>query len=210
MKYRLSFDDATVQDIKVAKLVTKYRFERDTTFFWPVAPMSVNEPKGRRSLGEAQMENIARLFQIGSHTVTHPLLTRIPLETAAIQIYDSRKMLQEKFEQPINQFAYPRGYANSDIQELVKKAGYTSARSTLVGYIHESENPYFQQVSVHVGYDRKEYGGKNWLEYALFMLEEAKSTPNAVFSLFGHSYEMDANDAFGDFETLLKEMDKAR
>src|SRR6266704_1276625 len=139
MKIRASFDDATIQDLKVAELVEKYGIE--TIFYWPVIPELVNEPSGRISLSKKQMLQLAENFEIGSHTITHPLLTRIPLEQAKVEIEQSKVLLQERFGQDIDSFCYPRGYSNPQIQEAVVDAGYLSARSTLVGYVHESENP---------------------------------------------------------------------
>ena len=192
MKIIISFDDASVQDLQIAELITKYGLEKNTVFYFPVMPTVVNEPKGRQSLSMEQQQYIAETFEIGSHTISHRLLTRIPLEDAKTEIIDSRKILQDKFNQNIDKFSYPRGYANPDLQKTVQDAGYLLARSTLVGYVHQSENPFFEQTTVHVGCDRKEYGGKTWYEYAISMLEIAKDIPNSIYSIFGHGYELNS------------------
>ena len=205
MRTVISFDDASVQDLQIAELIIKYGLENNTVFYFPVMPTVVNEPKGRQSLSIEQQQYIAEKFEIGSHTISHRLLTRIPLEDAKTEIIDSRKILQDKFSQNIDKFSYPRGYANPDLQKTVQDAGYLSARSTLIGYIHESENPYFEQTTVHVGCDRKEYGGKTWYEYAVYMLEVAKDTPNSIFHCWGHGFELNSYpDGMTQFEKLLK------
>src|SRR3990167_11070613 len=192
MKIQFSFDDATLPDIKIAELLEEFNFKDNTVFYFPVMPSVVNEPKGRQSLTNEQQQVIANNFEICSHTISHRLLTRIPLDDAKIEIIDSRKILQDKFNQNINKFSYPRGYANPDLQKTVQDAGYLLARSTLVGYVHQSENPFFEQTTVHVGCDRKEYGGKTWYEYAISMLEIAKDIPNSIYSIFGHGYELNS------------------
>lgn len=206
MKIVTSWDDGTVQDLVITNLLMEYGLEKNSTFYFPVMPYVVNEIKGRTSLTEAQMVMISTEFEIGSHTISHRLLTRIPLKDAIPEIKDSRKMLQDRFKQPINKFCYPRGYANPELQQLVKEAGYKSARSTLVGYIHESENPFFEQTTVHVGNDRKEYGGQTWLEYAYNLLEEARKIPDSIFHIWGHSWELaDYPEGFKQLEELLAE-----
>ncbi|TAL08195.1 MAG: hypothetical protein EPO02_13490 [Nitrospirae bacterium] len=202
MKNKASFDDGTVQDIRVAELVKKYNIE--TIFYWPVKPELVNEPAGRISLSTEQMKLLAKKFEIGSHTISHPLLTRIPLEQAKVEIEQSKLILEEIFEQDINSFSYPRGYSNPAIQEAVVEAGYLSARSTLVGYVHESENPFFEQTAVHVACDRKEYAGLNWFDYGIKLFEIAQNIPNSVFHIFGHSWEIDQNHQWEKFEEFLK------
>lgn len=203
MKLIASFDDAAIQDLKVANLVTKFGI--DTIFYWPVNPQYCNEPNGRTSLSLEQMDMLAKDFEIGSHTINHPLLTRIPLTEARVEIINSRTMLQERFGQDINSFCYPRGYSNPDIQEAVVEAGYSSARSTIVGYLHETENPYFQQTAVHVAGERKEYAGLDWFDYGMKLLEIARKVPDSVFHIWGHSWEIDKKQQWEKFEKFLKE-----
>lgn len=204
MKIMASFDDGTVEDIRLAELLDKYDIY--AIFYFPVYGEIVNEKQGRTSLSKGQRKTIAKSFEIGSHTLTHPKLTRIRPAIAWSEISHSRKYLQDEFGQDVESFAYPRGYANPELQVMVKEAGYTNARSTLVGYIHESENPFFTQTTVHVGYNRKEYAGKTWLEYAKHMLNQALKTPDSVYHLFGHSWEIDKNDGWYDLEELFKEL----
>jgi len=202
MKIISSRDDCSVEDLKIAALMAKYKIH--TTFYWPVSPEACNDPKGRKSLSPTARTILSQSFEIGSHTITHPLLTRIPLRAAEEEIKDSKGMMEDLYDVKITKFCYPRGYANPEIQQMVKDAGYTSARSTLVGYIHESENPFFEQTTVHVGNDRKEYGGQSWLDYALNLLEEAIRTPDSVFHFWGHGWELEQNNGWYDLETLLQ------
>ena len=206
MLVRASFDDGTVQDLRVAELVKKYGIE--TIFYWPFKPELVNEPNGRTSLSDNQMIELAKDFEIGSHTISHPLLTRIPLDQARTEIEQSKILLEDKFEQDINSFCYPRGYSNPQVQEAVVEAGYLSARSTLVGYVHESENPFFEQTAVHVACQRKEYAGVDWYDYGLELFEIAQNVPRSVFHIFGHSWEIDENNQWGKFEEFLKAISK--
>lgn len=209
MKLVCSFDDGTVEDMVLADILVKHGLEEYTTLFWPVMGSVANEPKGRTSLSNDQMNDLASLFKIGSHTVTHRLLTRIPLEEARTEIVESKRLLEERFGQNIDKFCYPRGYANPDIQKIVQEAGYVSARGVGVGYVHGSENPYYEQTTVHVGCDRKEYGGKSWFDYAMYMLDLASNTANAVYNLWGHSYEIASYPGgFEKLEALLNEVSK--
>lgn len=204
MKIIASFDDATVEDTKAAELMSRHDIE--TIFYWPAAPEYSNENVGRTSLSPEQMDDIAKDFEIGSHTITHPLLTRIPLDEARVEISQSRKLLQDKFKQPINSFCYPRGYSNPQIQEAVVSAGYSNARSTLVGYVHKSENPYFEQTAVHVSCARKEYAGLDWFDYGIKLLKIASTIPDSVFHIFGHSWEVEKAGEWAKLEMFIKEI----
>lgn len=201
-----SWDDGTIEDLRLADLLRSYKIK--AIFYFPYYGHLANERVGRTSLNQEQRQSIAEDFRIGSHTLTHPLLTRIKPSQAKVEIEHSRMALQDEFSQSIDSFCYPRGYSNPELQMMVKDAGYKDARSTLVGYIHQSENPYFTQTSVHVGAKRKEYGGMSWLDYGKKMLDDAVKTKDSVYHLWGHSWEIDKNDGWHDLEELLKEVSK--
>lgn len=186
MRIVASFDDGSKEDLILAEMMKQYHIP--TVFYFPVHPFEVNEPRGRVSLDAGDRLQIAADHEIGSHTLTHPLLTRINPEIARDEIRDSRLALQKEFGQDITAFCYPRGYANPEIQQMVKDAGYTHARGVTVGYLERSENPFYEQTTVHVGCDRKEYAGLNWYQYAQEMLQQATDT--SIFHLWGHGWEI--------------------
>ena len=66
-------------------------------------------------------------LEFGSHTLTHPDLTKIPLEKAWQEIAESKRSLENKLNEEIKVFCYPYGEYNQDVIKLVKKAGYQGA-----------------------------------------------------------------------------------
>jgi peptidoglycan/xylan/chitin deacetylase (PgdA/CDA1 family) len=73
-------------------------------------------------------------FSFGSHTLTHPFLTRIPRKQAQKEIYLSKDIIEQRTGIPVTTFSYPSGKFDSDIKEMVKEAGYSAAVSTIPGY----------------------------------------------------------------------------
>ncbi len=80
---------------------------------------------------------------IGSHTLTHPFLTRISREAAREEISASRKKLEDRFGSPVRHFCYPYGDWNPAIRELVLEAGYESACTTEFG-VNTARTPAFE------------------------------------------------------------------
>lgn len=76
-------------------------------------------------------------IEIGAHTITHPILKSIDDGTAAIEINESRRILEEIVGSPIAAFAYPNGKPGVDYDsqhvQMVKDAGFECAVSTSVG-----------------------------------------------------------------------------
>ena len=78
-------------------------------------------------------EWLAAGHDIGSHTLSHPYLTRIPRAHAAEEIRASRKKLEDLFGRAIEHFCYPYGDWDMAIHDLVREAGYKTACTTNPG-----------------------------------------------------------------------------
>ena len=89
----------------------------------------------------AQIKNwLAAGHQIGSHTLTHPHLTRLPLAQAREEIIASKKKLEDLFGVAVNHFCYPYGDWDERMRDLVLAAGYRTACTTNFG-VNTSETP---------------------------------------------------------------------
>lgn len=74
------------------------------------------------------------LVTIGAHTLSHPILTRIPNDSALAEIRDSKSRLEQETGVPVEFFAYPNGSRddfNAEIVAMVKACGYRAACSTI-------------------------------------------------------------------------------
>lgn len=74
-----------------------------------------------------QAKKIMDVFEIGSHTLTHPILTTISLKKAQHEILDSKRRIEKKIGKPVHLFAYPNGNYNDKLGGIVKKSGYKGA-----------------------------------------------------------------------------------
>jgi peptidoglycan/xylan/chitin deacetylase (PgdA/CDA1 family) len=103
------------------------------------------------ALGEApeQMMDAAQVrewlaagHEIGSHTLSHPYLTRISRIEAAEEIKASRKKLQDLFGRAIDHFCYPYGDWNEATRDLACDAGYKPACTTIAGVNTLADSPF--------------------------------------------------------------------
>ncbi len=78
-------------------------------------------------------EWLAAGLEIGSHTLTHPWLTRLPTAAAREEITASRKQLEDLFGRAVRHFCYPYGDWNPAVRDLVIEAGYATACTTEFG-----------------------------------------------------------------------------
>jgi peptidoglycan/xylan/chitin deacetylase (PgdA/CDA1 family) len=106
---------------------------------WDVAAGEIPEPM----MDAAQVrEWLAAGHDIGSHTLTHPYLTRLSRARAKEEIAASRKKLEDLFGRPIWHFCYPYGDSNEAVRDLVKAAGYHTACTTNPGVNTTADSPF--------------------------------------------------------------------
>ncbi|MCI0547888.1 MAG: polysaccharide deacetylase family protein [Candidatus Rokubacteria bacterium] len=75
-------------------------------------------------------------FTVGAHTVSHPILSRVPLAQAREEIAGSRAMIEAATGRAPGAFAYPNGGADdytAAVVDLVRQAGFTCAVTTRFG-----------------------------------------------------------------------------
>ncbi len=66
-------------------------------------------------------------LEIGSHGVTHTILTRIDHSRAVAEIHDSRRELARVLGKPPESFAYPNGESSPELAHAVRESGYARA-----------------------------------------------------------------------------------
>jgi len=87
-------------------------------------------------------EWLAAGHTIGSHSLTHPRLTRLTLRDAREEIFASKKMLEDTFGLAVGDFCYPYGDWNEAVRDLVMEAGYRTACTTEFGVNTPATSPF--------------------------------------------------------------------
>jgi peptidoglycan/xylan/chitin deacetylase (PgdA/CDA1 family) len=94
-------------------------------------------------------EEVTRLARegcdIGSHTLDHPVLSRLDPAEAERQIVESRDRLEEWTGGRVRHFSYPNGKRDDvtpEVEEMVRRAGYDGAVSTIEGRVTRRSDPF--------------------------------------------------------------------
>ncbi|MCA9397277.1 polysaccharide deacetylase family protein [candidate division WWE3 bacterium] len=207
-----SWDDGHRLDIKLTQLLKKYSLP-GTIYYAP----ENREWLDGDLLRVEQVKELSHEFEIGGHTVTHPSLTRVSLDVAKKEIYDSRTYLQDILDKEIKSFCYPKGHYNSEIKRIVKEAGYENAR-TVERFNFVIDDQYAIATSLHAYQHYQDIlkilkfsnhnlrsAWKNWDWEHLAKAEFDYVLENGgVFHLWGHSWEIEKN---ADWERLERVFD---
>jgi peptidoglycan/xylan/chitin deacetylase (PgdA/CDA1 family) len=78
----------------------------------------------------------------GSHSRTHPFLSRLSPEGLQAEITGSKSRLEAELQLPVDFFCYPYGDYDPRAIDMVKEAGYTLAVTTKRGLVHKGSDPY--------------------------------------------------------------------
>jgi peptidoglycan/xylan/chitin deacetylase (PgdA/CDA1 family) len=87
---------------------------------------------------------------IGSHTLTHPKLSRLSPEAQRAELEGSRKVLEDWLGRPVETFCYPFGNHDDITVALTREAGYKLAVTTKVGGMRATDAFRIPRVPVNV------------------------------------------------------------
>ena len=162
----LTFDDAYIDFYENAAPILK-KFGFNATVFVVAKPV---EEGNQRYLSWQEMRELAQdRFTFGSHTMTHPSLTKLDNTTIKSELIESKEMIEDRLGLPVELFAYPYGDSDERVRDIARQCGYRSACGVTVGHLaqfnlwrvsinqHESESSFYLKV-------RGAYYLYNWLK----------------------------------------------
>jgi peptidoglycan/xylan/chitin deacetylase (PgdA/CDA1 family) len=82
------------------------------------------------------------LFDIGSHSHDHVILTRLPEDALDSNLIGSKAILESIVRKPVYAFACPNGDSTPYVQKRLKAAGYRMAFGTQAEIVNDKADPY--------------------------------------------------------------------
>jgi peptidoglycan/xylan/chitin deacetylase (PgdA/CDA1 family) len=212
-----SWDDGHPLDLRTAALLSTHGLKG--TFYVPVA-------YSRRPVLElAQLRDLLGMgMEIGSHTLTHPVLPQLNEEAIFRELEGSRKRLEDMLGQPITSLCYPKGKFNRTVRRQAIRAGYRLGRTTMAYHTELSFDPFAMPVSCQFVRQRLDrpirhalregnlHGLADWSRWFRLELDPYKLAcamferilrHGGALHIWGHSWEMDEKGMWPAFVDLL-------
>jgi len=134
----LTFDDGDATVYERAWPVLREHGMRATVFIMPDtrSGVEVERPRifaGRRLMTSGQILEMHRAgIEFGSHTLSHPVLTRLPDAEVENEVSVSRAAIEDLLGTPVSSFAYPYGDHDGRCRRIVGQH-FTYACTTSLG-----------------------------------------------------------------------------
>jgi peptidoglycan/xylan/chitin deacetylase (PgdA/CDA1 family) len=155
----LAFDDGLLDNYtNVLPLLVEFGFQATfyvvpgydgvTRFVHPDNGRWADEPRPGYTIPFENMrashrrELVSLGMEVGSHSVSHRMLTHIPFADVRDEVRRSKRALEQELGVEIPSFCYPRGRFNQRVIDEVRAAGYRTACSTRPGYVRRHGNPF--------------------------------------------------------------------
>lgn len=182
MKLITSWDDGKKMDLRLADMLKG--FNLPGIFYIPT--MSELSGKDIMDLHDAG-------FEIGGHTRTHPQdMKYLDRKEISYEIASNKNFLESIIGESIKTFAYPRGRYDERVIDTLKYLNFEWARTVEILKLDQGDDPFRTPTTIHVGMQRAEYQGRDWLEVAKQYFDlMAEKNLFIVFHIWGHSWEID-------------------
>ena len=198
-----SYDDGVTQDLRLIEMLNRYGMKG--TFNLNSGGFGGRESRDiegtlvyRDKIFAHDVKRIYEGHEVASHTLNHPDLTRLSEEDIVYQIEEDRKRLSELVDYEIVGLAYPCGYVDDRVVDIIKsKTGIKYARTVKVTADYEPQKDLY----------RLNFSSRNFGEDFLRLAEEfvaLKPTEPKIFSVWGHAYEFDWHRDWHIFEEFCK------
>jgi peptidoglycan/xylan/chitin deacetylase (PgdA/CDA1 family) len=137
-KITFSWDDGHPLDMRIGQLMADCGLR--ATFYIPI---SIDRPL----LDTHQLLDLCAMgMEIGSHGLTHSLLTRS--HNVRGEMAESRDKLEQMLIRPVTSFCYPFGKFNHRTALIARETGYRLARTTQSFSINRSLHPFRMPVTL--------------------------------------------------------------
>lgn len=204
--FTLSYDDGTVFDRRLVEILNRYglkaTFNLNSGLFGTKHELRWDKYAVDHS--ELESHEVARLFQgheIAAHTLTHPNLLEVSPEEAIRQVEEDRRNLSELCGYEVRGMAYPGGLGTSDalIAVLRKNTKIEYARTIC------SHQKFFLPENWMAWHPTQFHCAENLRDLGKAFLE-AEAEEDLLFYVWGHSYELEAFQAWDRIEAFCEMM----
>ena len=106
------------------------------------------------------------LFEIGAHTINHPILSHLPQEEQEYEITQSKHFLENMLNLPITSFSYPHGDYSSETLKIIEQLNFKNACTVVENPVLNNANPHLLPRFMVLNWTKEQFEQRlrSWLK----------------------------------------------
>lgn len=203
--FTLSYDDGVVQDRRLAQIFREHGLK--CTFNLGSGLLGHQETARRPGHPEVDVSKVAPEevpavyagHEIAGHGLYHSALDTVGAPLAMYEIIEDKRRLEGLAGKPLRMFAYPFGFYNDTVIELLRLAGYQGARTV------KSTHGFAIPEDFLVWDPTCHHSDPKLMELARQFVDGPAMGPQ-LFYVWGHAYEFDGDQNWEVIEQFAEYM----
>ena len=195
----MTYDDGVAQDVRLVQLLNAYGIKgtfnlnsglMEEEFQW-------QHPCGM-TVKRLPPEAVVGLYdghEVASHTLTHPYMNALTHQQILEQMVFDKENLERLLEVEVSGFAVPFSYYSEEIAACARIAGFRYAR---MSEFTNHYDPWQDRYHWKCGFYHVMPGLRDYVSG--FLSTDAEL---ALCQIVGHSYDLDAEDLWGETEDIF-------
>lgn len=189
----LSYDDGVEQDIRLMDIMKQHglkgTFNLNSGLY---APEGTVYPEGHihRRMTKAQAIRLYKDsgMEVAVHALTHPFLEQLSVNECTWEVIADRMNLEQEYDVIVRGMAYPYGTYSDQVVEILDNCGIAYSRTVEATHRFDIPKDWLRLPSTCHHNDPK------LMELAHALVETEWNRTPALFYLWGHSYEFEADN----------------
>lgn len=191
----LSYDDGVIHDRRLVEILNRHGVKAS---FHLNSGFLGDDGK----LAAAEIQELFRGHEISAHSVSHPNLDLLPIESLAWQMLEDRRALEALAGYPVRGMSYPNGGYNAELARKLPGFGIEYARTTRShGGFHLPEDLLQWHPTCH----HKD----NLLKRTEDFIKVPPWRGMPLLYVWGHSYEFDQENNWDLIECFAEQIGEA-
>jgi peptidoglycan/xylan/chitin deacetylase (PgdA/CDA1 family) len=100
-------------------------------------------PPSQGGLGTQEVRDLIEDgWELDTQGISHADLITLDPEQLSFQVADARRILQQRYQVPVDWFCYPSGHYDAAVVAAVRAAGFEGSTTVVPGWAHPTDDPY--------------------------------------------------------------------
>ena len=203
--FTISYDDNTTQDERLIDLMKKYKIKGTFNIIpnW-FAKEDAVFPEGETYINVTEKKALEiyddEYVEVANHGFNHIKMTSVPQILMMEDTVKCRQKLEDMYQRIITGFAYPYGWYNEELMNVLQGAGISYARTVFSTYEFDLPDNWLElNPTCH-------HADEHLEDLTERFLSDEVTEASYMFYVWGHTFEFDQQNNWDIIENLFEKV----